>query len=924
MEIGEEEFSIPFFKDNGFLRLRCPVCGSFYWTQNPDSRNCGDAPCQPYTFIGDPPTRARYSLDEMRDKFIGYFEAHGHTPISPYPIVARWREDVYLVGASIYNFQPYVTEGVVPPPANPLVISQPCIRLTDLDLVGPTNGRHLTIFEMGGAHAFNFPGREVYWKDETIRLHHELLTEGLGVRSEDVTYKEHFWSGGGNAGPDVEACISGLEISTLVFMKYKVEDGGLRELPIRTVDTGYGIERWTWLTQGSPSGFHPIYPEVIEEIAGEAGVKLDSRLIAESTRLSSTLNLERHEGRVEARRRLAELLNLDLRMVDEALSNMEAIYAVADHTKALAFILSEGVIPSNVEEGYLARLLARRTLRMLRRLDLGDEALLRIMELQIHRWGRTFTQLREMRSEILDALNVEAEKYRRTLKRGVEKLNRIIGQLREKGLGEMPMEVLTQLYDSHGLDPETVKELAPDIAVNPPEDFYSRIAQRHSTVKASPETVEERLKARVEGIKPTEILYYERPEIKKFKAKVLEVIDDVYVVLDRTAFYPEGGGQVADQGHLGYGDKHVRVVDVQRIGKVILHRLRDGDPPPPVGAEVIGEIDWERRLSLMRHHTATHILIGAARRLLGNHAWQAGARKEADRSRLDITHYRHLTPKEVALLEEMACNIVVQDIPVEASWMPREEAERLYGFRIYQGGAVPGKELRIIRIGEWDVEACGGTHCHSTGQVGLVKILGVEHPQDGVERLIFATGPQALRHIQEAYRILEELSGALGAPRDEMVQAVEALKEKEKALEKELSRYVKAASTRKVEELLGEAAEIDGVKLVAVDLGYIGEAEAMEISSQIARRNPYAVAILAFKEEGKGRGFGTARILVSAGGEAIRRGLNAGEVAKALAPYIRGGGGGRPYFGQAGGVDASGIPRALREAEGILREMMRG
>ncbi|MEM2122187.1 MAG: alanine--tRNA ligase [Candidatus Bathyarchaeia archaeon] len=917
MEIGEEEFSIPFFKDNEFLRFKCPICGSFYWTQNPDSKNCGDAPCQPYTFIGDPPTRMRYSLDEMRDRFIGYFEDHGHAPVSPYPIVARWREDVYLVGASIYNFQPYVTEGVIPPPANPLVISQPCIRLTDLDLVGPTNGRHLTIFEMGGAHAFNFPDREIYWKDETIRFHHELLTEGLGVRSEEVSYKEHFWSGGGNAGPDVEACISGLEISTLVFMKYKVEDAGLVELPIRTVDTGYGIERWTWLTQGSPSGFHPIYPQVIDEIAGESGVELDPKLIAESTRLSSTLNLELHENRVEARRRLAELFDIDREKVHRALSDAEAIYAVADHTKALAFILSEGVIPSNVEEGYLARLLARRTMRLLRRLGLGDEAMLRIMELQIHHWGKTFTQIGEMRPEILDALNVEAEKYRRTLKKGVEKLNRIVGQLKDRGSREIPVEVLTQLYDSHGLDPETVKELASEMAVNPPEDFYSRIAQKHSTVKGSPDTLEDRLKARVEGLNPTGILYYDRPEIRRFKARVLEVIDDIYVVLDRTAFYPERGGQVADQGRLSFNDKLIQVVDVQRIGKVILHRVGEGNPLPPVGAEVIGEIDWERRLSLMRHHTATHILIGAARRLLGSHAWQAGARKEADRSRLDITHYRHLTPREVALLEEAACNIVVQNIPVEASWMPREEAERLYGFRIYQGGAVPGKELRIIKIGEWDVEACGGTHCHATGEVGLIKILNVEHPQDGVERLIFATGPQALRYIQEAYRTLEELSGALGAPRDEMVQAVEALKEKTKTLEKELSRYVKAASAKKVEELLSGAAEIDGVKLVAVDLGDIGEAEAMEVSSQMARRDPYTVTVLTFRDRE------TARILVSAGEEALLKGLNAGEVAKSLAPHIKGGGGGKPYFGQAGGVDASGIPRVLEEAERILKEMLK-
>jgi alanyl-tRNA synthetase len=192
----------------------------------------------------------------MRSHFLEFFAANGHTKIRPYPIVARWRDDVYLVGASIYDFQPYVTEGIMPPPANPLVISQPSIRFTDIEAAGLTAGRHGTIFEMGGAHAFNYPNNEIYWKDQTVRYHHQLLTDVMGVPSEAVSYKEHFWSGGGNAGPDLEAIVSGLEISTLVFMQYKVQGDQLTQLPIRTVDTGYGIERWAWLSTGSPSGFH--------------------------------------------------------------------------------------------------------------------------------------------------------------------------------------------------------------------------------------------------------------------------------------------------------------------------------------------------------------------------------------------------------------------------------------------------------------------------------------------------------------------------------------------------------------------------------------------------------------------------------------------------------------------------------------------
>ncbi|MFX1495846.1 MAG: alanine--tRNA ligase, partial [Promethearchaeota archaeon] len=709
MEITVEEFSIPFFKDNDFIRLQCPKCGVHYWTQNKESQNCGDAPCQPYTFIGNPPTRSRYSLDEMRLKFIKYFQKNEHTVISPYPIVARWRDDVYLVGASIYNFQPYVTEGVIPPPANPLVVSQPCIRMTDLDLVGPTNGRHLTIFEMGGAHAFNFPDKKVYWKDDTIRLHHEFLTGEVGVNSEDVTYKEHFWSGGGNAGPDVEACVSGLEISTLVFMKYKTHNEKYVELPIKTVDTGYGIERWMWLSQGSPSGFHAIYHPIIDKIVGLANIDLDLKLISESTRLSSTIDMETSRNRIHTRKRLAQKFGLDWQDIHKILTRIEEIYAIADHTKAVAFILSEGIIPSNVEDGYLARLLVRRTLRMLQHLSLEYDSILEITDKQILYWEGIFPQLKEMRQEILDALNIETEKYKRTLKKSSEKLHRIVQDLQKRGFREIPDETLIQLYDSHGLDPETVKELTPDIEVSQPEDFYSRIAQKHLTVKSPDASLESNFKSQIEDTPSTISLYYEDPKMKCFEAIVLSVLDKEYVILDRTCFYPESGGQVSDIGYLKYNENIHPVVDVQKVGNVILHKIKGS--PPQISDRVEGEIDWERRLSLTRHHTATHILIGAARRLFGNHAWQAGARKDVDKSRLDITHYCHITTEDLARLEEMAFTVITKDISVKASWMPRDKAERLYGFRIYQGGAVPGKNLRIIKVGDWDVEACGGTHC---------------------------------------------------------------------------------------------------------------------------------------------------------------------------------------------------------------------
>src|ERR671924_37963 len=334
-EIGPEEFAIPFFSEQGFTRRKCVSCGSDFWSQKPDQQTCGEAPCQPYTFIGNPPTTRQYTVPEMRIQFMDYFANKGHSRIPPYPIVARWRDDVYLVGASIYDFQPYVTEGSMPPPANPLVISQPCIRFTDVELVGPTGGRHMTIFEMGGAHAFNYPNRELYWKDQCVRYHHDLLTGVLGVPSESVTYKEHFWSGGGNAGPDLETIVAGLEIATLVFMQYSVQGDQLVQLPIRTVDTGYGIERWSWLSQGSPSGFHAIHGPVLEQVLDLAKVSVDQSIIEAFTRASSvhgwaSINKNR-ESYIQT---VADQTRTPIDELRITFSSLEAAYAITDHTKA--------------------------------------------------------------------------------------------------------------------------------------------------------------------------------------------------------------------------------------------------------------------------------------------------------------------------------------------------------------------------------------------------------------------------------------------------------------------------------------------------------------------------------------------------------------------------------------------------------------
>ncbi|MGQ9542969.1 MAG: alanine--tRNA ligase [Candidatus Bathyarchaeia archaeon] len=913
MKSLEEEFKIQFFKENGFKRKRCESCGTHYWTQNPESDNCGDTPCREYTFINNPPARRRLTLNQFRDLFLKYFEKENHTIIRPYPVIARWRDDVYLVGASIYNFQPYVTEGSIPPPANPLVISQPCIRFTDIDKVGQTLGRHMTIFEMGGAHAFNYENKEVYWKDETLRLHHSLLTEELGVKSEEVNYKEDFWSGGGNAGPDLEACVAGLEISTLVFMMYKHVGDELVKTPIRTVDTGYGIERWTWLSQGSPSGFHATYGPLLDTISRMAGLKIDDRIIAENSRVSSKPSIHAWEGTL-LNVKIAENLGLSSQEVSRTIEDFQNLCTALDHTKALCFILSEGIVPSNMQVGYLARLLVRRTYRALK--DLGVEAMfLDLVERQIEYWSNNFPNLKVMEREILEELKIELEKYKRTVNRGISIVRKISREVKEGGLREIPQEVLIRLYDSHGLIPEMVREFAETeaVTVKIPEDFFGMVAKRHLQAKPVEEVVEKDIIERVSNQPKTVKLYYQNPYMKEFEAKVLDVVDNRYIILDQTIFYSAGGGQLSDIGEIVFDEGSLKVVDVKSVGETVLHAVEGR--VPPVGSKVRGVIDWDRRLSLMRHHTSTHILIGAVRRVLGEHAWQAGAAKDVETSRLDISHYRHITTEEVDEIEKLASEVIAGNIPVETLWMLRDEAEREYGYRIYQGGAVPGTVIRIVKIGDWDIEACGGTHVRSTGEVGIIKILRTERIQDGVERITFAAGPHVLKEFRKMERQINELSRILNSPAENLVKTTLKLLEDLDKTAKKVERLREELTTIEAETLLGKAKRIDGLKLI-ISRREDGEDEDMiMLGSKVARAEPKSVTVILLVK-------GTVKIYVFAGKEAKGR-VDAGKIAGELAAIVGGGGGGRDYFGQGGGTETDRVEDVLDATPKIVRRQMR-
>ncbi|HEV2429789.1 MAG TPA: alanine--tRNA ligase-related protein, partial [Thermoplasmata archaeon] len=378
--MDRSEYDLGFFHRAGMHRRACASCGEAFWTLGEHTR-CQEAPCTPYGFLGSPGLARSRSASEMRETYLGFFERRGHTRLRRYPTIARWRNDVFFTQASIYDFQPWVTTGVLPPPANPLTLSQPCLRFIDLDEVG-RSGRHFTLFEMLAHHAFNRPDHEVYFKDRTVELCHELLTGELGCDPRAITYKEEAWEGGGNLGPSLSVGLAGLEVATLVFMEYVRDGTGLRPMPLTVVDTGYGLERLTWLSQGTRTAYEAVFGELLEELR-----------------------------RTFAPRESALLL---------------------DHARALNFLLTDGIVPSNSQAGYFARLLIRRVVRTLGE---APEApgIVALLDRVGRMVARDYPEVGEHREDLARVVGAEVDRYEETLGRAREQIQREQARRRTSG-----------------------------------------------------------------------------------------------------------------------------------------------------------------------------------------------------------------------------------------------------------------------------------------------------------------------------------------------------------------------------------------------------------------------------------------------------------------------------------------------------------
>jgi alanyl-tRNA synthetase len=845
LKADAREYQLEFFKRMGFVRRRCRVCGSYFWTLNPEQEHCNDAPCVDYYFWRIPRVRG-LTVRDARRKFIEFFQRKGHEFIEPRPVVARWREDLYLTIASIVVFQPHVTSGIVPPPANPLVIVQPCIRLEDIDFVGLTMGRHLTSFEMGGHHAFNYPDRQVYWKEETVEYAFEFFTKELGIPAEMVTFKESWWEGGGNAGPSFEVTVGGLELATLVFMQYRVVDGRYEPMSMRIVDTGYGIERIAWFSQETPTSFHAIYSELLPEFRKRLGVEEPpSKLLWAAARAAGRLDPESPESISQFYQRVSNEAGLPLEEARSLLEREAKLYAVLDHTKTIALMLGDGIVPSNTGEGYLARLVIRRALRTIKTLG-SDVRLSELVQLQAKYWGQDYyPQLLSHLDYIIRVVELEEDRYKKTLERGLREVERILRRRRR-----LTLDDLITLYDSHGIPPDMVAEAARKAGVNVevPHNFYAIVAQRHGASGVVAREVEEKPRLPREIVEwasklpPTRRLFHEDPYMREFEANILAVRDR-YVVLDATAFYPTGGGQHHDTGVLEACGSQYRVVGVEKAGDVVVHIL--DKPLDCTSGRARGRIDWGRRYRLMRHHTAVHVLLGAARRVLGDHVWQAGAEKTVEKARLDITHYEMPSREQLRKIEELANMAVLERIPVEAREMDRNEAEKLYGFRLYQGGVPLSPKIRVVKIGDWDVEACFGTHVANTAEIGSIKIVNVEKIQDGVIRFEIVAGSEVASYAAKLEETLDTIAGMVGGSRAEAVKRVEKLVEELRKSRQALSQLRKRLAEMLVETAKLKAVKADGITIYVLPEGYGDEEVYREAMLALSRSDPASVTVAA-------------------------------------------------------------------------------
>ncbi|HKX82517.1 MAG TPA: alanine--tRNA ligase [Nitrososphaera sp.] len=895
----DKYYRVELFDRMGFARRKCGRCEKFFWTLDQGREYCPDH--ERYSFIGRPPTSKKLDYVGAWKATEEFFKSNDHSVVRRYPVVCRWRDDLYFTIASIVDFQRVVGSKVVfELPANPLVVPQMCLRFNDIENVG-LSGRHYTGFCMVG-QTCNADAEGGYWKDRCIDLDFGMLTKGLGIASEEITFVEDVWMGAGAFGYSLEFFVRGLELGNAVFTEFEGNENEYRVMPNRIIDMGAGLERFSWITNGTPTSYDCCFGPVISRLLEITGTDGDQQILSRyfesvSSKLDSVGNI----------RELKSLIAGDMKIDEEALTRTvapyEAIYTVADHIRTLVFAISDGALPSNVGGGYNLRVILRRALSIMERLGWSRIAVADIAEMHIDYLRAMYPELEEHRGDVRTILELEAARHAGSR----DRMNSIATAMKSsKKQAELAVSDLLRLYESDGITPDFLLEQG--VIQTVPPTFYTKLAELHNASQAANVQANKPI-AGIEGLPETRPIYYDDESIREFDAKVLRVIGHQYVVLDSTAFYPRGGGQEPDTGMINDSE----VIEVtKQANNVIVHTVKDATGLA-AGQTVRGRLNARRRDLITKHHTATHVLNSSSRNTLGSWVWQNSAFKEESYGRLDITHHSALTRDEIQKIEHKANSVIRENRPVIIKTYDRGEAEHEFTFRIYQGGVVPTSNVRIVNINNWDVEACGGTHVRSTGDIGLIKIVKSERIQDGVVRMEFVAGEAAVNFMQQQESQVAFIAQTLGSSREKVVESFSRAIDEGEAAKRKVRTILRAVAPEMAKSASSQAKSLpSGVRIYSTYDEELDEDYHIAVGEKAIELEPSLVYVTLLS---KGESI---RVIVFAG-EAARKKVKAGAVAKLLSNILGGSGGGNDRFGQGGGRMKEKIKEALLLAEQSAR-----
>ncbi len=875
-------------------------------------------------------------LNELREKYLHYFEGKGHLRLGSFPLVPKDDPSLLLINSGMAPMKKWFL-GQEEPPRHRVTTCQKCIRTPDIERVGIT-ARHGCFFEMLGNFSF-----QDYFKKEVIPWAWEFLTKELEIpadrlyisvyQDDDEAYdiwtksvgipedhmvrlgkEDNFWEhGSGPCGPCSEIyfdrglkygcgkptcgvgcdCDRFMEIWNLVFSQYDSDGKGHYELlPKPNIDTGMGLERLAVVMQDVDNLFE------VDTVAAVLH------------------HVERISGKQYGANEKDDI----------------SIRVITDHIRATVFMASDGILPSNEGRGYVMRRLLRRAARHGRMLGIDHPFLTDLVDTVITSSEVGYPELREHESYIKKVIGTEEERFYKTIDSGMNILNGMIQHLHDTHKKILSGLDVFKLNDTFGFPLDLTKEIAAEAGLGIDEAaFHVEMTRQRERARA------ERLAKDISGwsedlfgelnAEPTEFDGY---DVLKETAKVLALSDgeelndavstdyeereNVLVVLDRTPFYAEMGGQVADHGYLTSGTANLKVNQVKKTPKgFYVHTCTLLDGTIRVGDTVTAAVDEQRRASICRNHTATHLMQKALREVLGEHVHQAGSYQDDKITRFDFTHFNAVTPEELVEVEKRVNEKIFAALPVTIQNLPIEEAKKMGAMALF--GEKYGKVVRVVDAGGWSVEFCGGTHVKNTAQIGCFKILSEASVAAGIRRIEATTGYGVLSLLDDRTAELANTAVALKANNMKDVaaraQAVTAeLKEANKQLE---IAKAKLASSQ-IDGLFQNAANVDGVRIVTVYLNGTTPDTLRSMMDKLRDKEPNAVGALIGTDGSK------TTLAVGVGKNALARGLKAGALVKQIAAIAGGNGGGKPDFAMAGIRDTSKIDDALNAVEGIVKE----